>query len=50
MDSRSRRPVRRALAMCCLLLAVAALVPVDGAAAARARRAAIQGTTKDASF
>ncbi len=48
MDSRSRRPVRRALAMCCLLLAVAALVPVDGSAAARARRAALQSSTKDA--
>ncbi|MBK6425853.1 MAG: proprotein convertase P-domain-containing protein [Blastocatellia bacterium] len=42
MDSRSRRPVRRALAMCCLLLAVGAMLPTD-ATAARATRLALQG-------
>ena len=48
MDSRSRRPVRRALAMCCLLLAVAAIVPVDSTAAARATRRALQTSSKAA--
>ena len=43
MDSRSRRPVRRALAMFCLLLAVGTMLPMDGNAAARATRLAPQG-------
>ena len=45
MDSRSRRPVRRALAMCCLVLAVGAMMPTSTTAAARAARLALQATS-----
>ena len=45
MDSRSRRPVRRALAICCLLLAVGAMLPTSTSAAARATRMALQAAS-----
>lgn len=48
MDSRSARPIRRALAIGCLLLAVGTLVPTDTAAAARATRLALQTSSKQA--
>ncbi|MBK6317009.1 MAG: hypothetical protein IPF53_22655 [Blastocatellia bacterium] len=48
MDSRTRKPGRRVLAVCCLLLAVAGASPVDSDAAVRARRAALQSSAKEA--
>ena len=50
MNSITGRPVRRALATSCLIMAVGATLATDTTPAARARRSALQGPTKVADY